>query len=179
MKTAVVYWSKTGFVKKYAEWIAEEIKADLIEGNSISIEAIKNYKSLVFGGSLYAGGINGADFMKKVLHNPEFKNKKIAVFAAGASSSTSEVINEVKNNNFDDQEQQRFKFYYLRGGFDYNKLGFKDKILMNMMKWKLKRKKKSGEKLNGDEMGMLSAFNEAVDFTDKSSIKSLVEYIKN
>ena len=30
VKTLVVYWSKTGFVKKYAEWIAEELKADLI-----------------------------------------------------------------------------------------------------------------------------------------------------
>jgi flavodoxin len=179
MKIAVVYWSKTGFVKKYAEWIAEEIKADLIEGNSTSIEALKNYKSLVFGGSLYAVGINGADFIKKILNNPEFKSKKIAVFATGASSSTSEVINEVKNNNFDDQEQKRFKFFYLRGGFDYNKLGLKDKILMNMMKWKLKRKKKSGEKLDEDEIGMLNAFDEAVDFTDKSSIKSLVEYIQN
>jgi flavodoxin len=177
MKTAVVYWSKTGFVKKYAEWTAEELKAELIEGDSASIDSLKKFESIVFGGSLYAVGINGADFMKKIINNQDFKDKKIAIFATGASSATDEVVKEVKNNNFSDEEQKRFKFYYLRGGFDYNKLSLKDKILMNMMKWKLKRKKKSGKKMNEDEIGMLAAFDEAVDFTDKSNIKSLVEYI--
>jgi flavodoxin len=177
MKKAVVYWSKTGFVKKYAEWIAEELKAELIEGDSASVEYLKNYEAIVFGGSLYAVGINGADFMKKILNHQDFNDKKISIFATGASSAADKVVEKVKNNNFNDEEQNKFKFYYLRGGFDYNKLGLKDKILMNMMKWKLKRKKKSGEKMNEDEIGMLAAFDEAVDFTDKSNIKSLVEYM--
>lgn len=179
MKSAVIYWSKTGFVKKYAEWIAEELKADLIEGDSASIKDLKKFEAIVFGGSLYAVGINGADFMKKILNDQDFKDKKISIFATGASSENDEVVNEVKNNNFNDEEQNKFNFYYLRGGFDYNKLNLKDKILMNMMKWKLKRKKKSGEKLNEDEIGMLAAFDEAVDFTDKNNIKSLVEYMKD
>lgn len=179
MKTAVVYWSKTGFVEKYAKWIAEELDAEIIEGNSASIEFLKKYDSLIFGGSLYAVGINGVDFMKKVLNDQDFKNKKIAVFATGASSANIEVIDEVKNNNFSDEEQARFNFYYLRGGFDYSRLGFKDKILMKMMKWKIKRKKKSGEKLSEDEIGMLNAFDKAVDFTEKSNIKSLIEYMKD
>ncbi len=34
MKTAVIYRSKSGFVKKYAEWIAEETGADLFDGAS-------------------------------------------------------------------------------------------------------------------------------------------------
>jgi len=179
MKSAVVYWSKTGFVKKYAEWIAEELAADLIEGEKASLEKLTVYDSLVFGGSLYAVGINGSEFMKKVLRDEKFSNKKIAIFATGASSPLPEVLEEVSNNNFSKEEQKLFEFFYLRGGFNYNKLGIKDKLLMKMMKWQLERKKKKGEELNEEEKGMLKAFDEPVDFTSRDNIKELIEYVKS
>lgn len=176
MKTLVVYWSKTGFVKKYAEWIAEELGADLISGKEIRVEKLKNYDQFVFGGSLYAVGINGADFIKDNIG--ELEDKKIAVFATGASSATEEVIEEVKNKNFTKEEQRYFKFFYLRGGFNYNKLGFKDKVMMGIMKWKLNSKKKKGKKLSEDEKGMLEAFDKPVDFTERENIREILEYFR-
>lgn len=176
MKALVVYWSKTGFVEKYAKWIGEEIKADIISGKKIKKETLENYDTLVFGGSLYAVGINGADFIK---NNIEIlKNKKVAVFATGASPRRPEIIEEVKNENFTKEQMKYFKFFYLRGGFNYNNLTFKDKILMQMMKWKLKNKKNKNNNLTEDEKGMLEAFDNPVDFTDKRNIIQLVNYLK-
>jgi len=176
MRTLIVYWSKTGFVKKYAEWIAEELEADLIPGREIKPEKLKNYDQLIFGGSLYAVGINGADFIKKNIK--KFEGKKTAVFATGASPAKNEIIEEVKNKNFTEKEQKYFKFFYLRGGFNYSKLGFKDKVLMGIMKWKLNSKKNKGEKLTEEEKGMLAAYEEPVDFTERENIREIVEYFK-
>lgn len=176
MKTLVVYWSKTGFVKKYAEWLAEELAADIISGREIEKEKLNEYDSFIFGGSLYAVGINGVNFIKKNIKDLE--GKKTAVFATGASSPKKEVIEEVKNNNFSSEEQKYFKFFYLRGGFDYNKLSLKDKVLMNLMKWKLNRKKKKGDQMTEDEKGMLAAFENPVDFTDKKNIMEIISYFK-
>ena len=176
MKTLIVYWSKTGFVKKYAEWLAKELEADMISGKDITGEKLKEYDSYIFGGSLYAVGINGADFIKKNIR--ELEGKKIAVFATGASPATEEVIEEVKNKNFSEEEQKQFRFFYMRGGFDYSKLGFKDKVLMSIMKWKLNSKKNKGEELTEEEKGMLASYEEPVDFTDKDNIKEIVEYFK-
>lgn len=176
MKILIVYWSKTGFVKKYAEWLAEELEADIIPGTEIKKEKLKEYDAFIFGGSLYAVGINGADFVKKNIK--ELQDKKTAVFATGASSAKQEVIEEVKNKNFTSEEQKHFKFFYLRGGFDYSKLGFKDKVLMSIMKWKLNSKKKKGEEMTAEEKGMLAAYDEPVDFTEKENIKEILEYFK-
>ncbi|CCU81094.1 hypothetical protein HSACCH_02578 [Halanaerobium saccharolyticum subsp. saccharolyticum DSM 6643] len=176
MRTLIVYWSKTGFVKKYAEWIAEELEADLIPGRKIKPEKLKNYDQLIFGGSLYAVGIKGADFIKKNIKILEAK--KTAVFATGASPAKNEIIEEVKNKNFTEKEQKYFKFFYLRGGFNYSKLGFKDKVLMGIMKWKLNSKKNKGEKLTEEEKGMLAAYEEPVDFTERENIREIVEYFK-
>ncbi|WP_366936885.1 flavodoxin domain-containing protein [uncultured Clostridium sp.] len=38
--TVVVYKSKYGSTKKYAEWIAEELSSDIIENNKLS-EVVK------------------------------------------------------------------------------------------------------------------------------------------
>ncbi len=174
MKNLVVYWSKTGFVKKYAEWLAEELSADVISGKKIKKEKLKEYDSYIFGGSLYAVGINGADFIKKNIK--ELEAKKTAVFAAGASPAKYDIIEEVKNKNFSSEEQKYFKFFYLRGGFDYSKLGFKDKVLMRMMKWKLNSKKKKGAQMTEEEKGMLAAFDKPVDFTAKDNIQEILSY---
>ena len=37
MKIIVIYKSKTGFTKRYAEWIAEELKCDIVQRFVVSV----------------------------------------------------------------------------------------------------------------------------------------------
>lgn len=170
MKSVVIYKSKTGFSKKYAQWIAEELSADIFEISKCSIESIKTYDVVVYGGSLHAVGINGINFITK--NFDKLKSKKIIIFATGASPARENVLNEVINRNFNPEQQKCMKLFYLRGGFDYRKLGFVDKTLMKLLKLKIKRKKE----LTPDEKGMLSAYDKPVDFTKKENIKELIAY---
>ncbi|WHH57821.1 flavodoxin domain-containing protein [Petroclostridium sp. X23] len=171
MKTVVVYKSKAGFVKKYAEWIAQELSADIFEASNITIDEIANYDTVIYGGGLYAVGING---VKLIIQNLDrLKGKKIVVFASGASPDRKEIISEVMNNNFTSEQQEYIRFFYLRGGFDYGKLKPFDKVLMTLLKWKLKRK----EELSPDEKGMLAAYEKPADFTQRKNIREIIDYI--
>lgn len=173
MNTVVIYKSKTGFTKKYAEWIAEELSADIYEVSIVKLEDIKKYDVIVYGGSLYAVGINGIKFLTKNLD--KLKDKKIVVFATGASSGREDEIKGVVDRNFTPGQQKHIKFFYLRGGFDYNRLNIVDKLLMTLLKWKLKRKKE----LTSDEKGMLAAYSQPIDFTNKKYIDEVITYIKS
>lgn len=173
MKTVVVYKSKTGFSRKYAHWIAEELSADIFEVSQCTIEAIKTYDVIIYGGSLHAVGINGINFITK--NFGELRDKKIVVFATGASPARENVTNEVINKNFTLEQQDRIKFFYLRGGFDYSKLGFVDKVLMTLLKFIIKNKKE----LTPDEKGMLVAYDKPIDFTKKDNIRELLTYINS
>jgi len=64
-KTVVIYKSKYGSAKRYAEWIAEETKGDLFDGSEIKAEDMLKYDTIVYGGSLYAVGILGISLIKK------------------------------------------------------------------------------------------------------------------
>lgn len=173
MRIVVIYRSKSGFVKKYAEWISEELSADIFEARTISVNKLLDYDTIIFGGGLYAVGINGI----KMITNKcsELKNKNIIVFASGASPPRKEVIIEVENNNFTAEQQKHIKLFYMRGGFDSNKLNLLDKVLMRLLKIKLKRK----SQMTPDEKGMLSAYDTPVDFTNKENIEELIKYINS
>ena len=172
MNSIVVYSSKTGFVRKYAKWIAEELSTEAIPSDDVDIKDLMKYDTIIYGGSLYAVGIIGIKLIKKNLD--KLRDKNLIVFATGASPSREEIIDEVRDKNFTKEEQRYIEFFYLRGGFDYDKLSMKDKMLMTLMKKRLEKKKE----LTEDEKGLLEAYEEPVDFTDRGNIKELVNMAK-
>lgn len=173
MKTIVIYKSNSGFTKNYAEWIKEKLATDIFEASKVTVAMLTAYDTIIYGGGLLAGGINGVKLITKNLE--QLKGKKIVVFATGASPSGEEAINEVRNRNFTSEQQKQIRFFYLRGGFDYNKLPPFYKAVMSLMKWVLKRKKDP----TPDEQGMLAAFDQPVDFTRKNNIDELIAYVNS
>ncbi len=172
MKTVVVYKSISGFTKKYAEWIAQELRADLSEIKKSDIEILHKYDNIIYGGSLHAAGISGINIIKNNLK--KLRDKNIIIFTTGASPPKENTISEVRDNNFSVEEQKQIKFYYFRGGFDFSKLNFINKILMTLFKWKIQLKRDK----TSDEKGMLAAYSKPVDFTKKENIKELLEYVR-
>jgi len=173
MKTIVIYKSKTGFTRKYAEWIAEDLSADTFDISKVTINILTAYDTIIYGGSLYAVGIIGVKLITQNID--KLKDKKIVVFATGASPSREDGINEVIDKNFTQEQQKYIKFFYLRGGFNYSKLNLFDKFLMTLLKWKMKNKKQ--EELSSDEIGMLAIYDKPVDFTEKKNIDRIITYV--
>ena len=53
MKGIVVYKSKYGATKKYAQWLCEETGFDMCEVSEAKIENLVEYEVIVFGGGVY------------------------------------------------------------------------------------------------------------------------------
>jgi len=173
VKTVVIYKSKTGYVKNYAEWIGEDLGADVIELDDLNTDDLLPYDTIIYGGGLYAVGINGLDKVLKTFDDLKYKN--IILYMTGASPGRPEVLNEVLDKNLNAEQRKYIKSFYLRGGFEYERLGFVDKRLMDLLKLKLKKKKD----LTPDDQGMLNAYNTPVDFTRKENLKELLDYVKS
>jgi len=78
MSTIVIYKSKYGATKLYAEWIGEALGCEVKDASKVKVSDLKNYDRIVYGGGLYAEVINGVTLITK---NQEIlKDKKIAVF---------------------------------------------------------------------------------------------------
>lgn len=176
MNAVVIYKSKTGYTKKYAEWIAKELKADLFDVSTVEISTLSDYDTVIYGGSLHAVGIDGIKFIKR--NFDRLKGKKIIVFATGTSPFRENVTDEVTEKNFTPEQREQIRFFYFRGGFNYAKLPPFDKFLMSLLKMKIKIKEKKGGKLTPDEKGMLSIYDKPVDYTRKEKINDLIAYAR-
>ncbi len=94
----VLYKSKYGATKKYAEWLAEELSSDIIETKQAGIEQVAKYDTIILGGGIYATGIAGISFLRK--HYEKLKDKRILVFAVGASPYDEKAMTAIKERNF-------------------------------------------------------------------------------
>ena len=152
MKTIVVYKTTSGFTKKYAEWIAADLHADLVPFKQADGALLASYETIIYGGCLHAVGISGVGLVKKNL--ARLAGKNVIVFTVGASPAREGILDEVLSRNFTEEQRRRIRFFYLRGGFDFSKLDAPNKILMSLLKAKLQKKKT----LTDDEKGMLDAY---------------------
>ena len=170
-KVAVVYCSKSGYTEKYARWIAKAVDADLLQGEKTKAEDLLKYDTIVYGGGLYAVGINGIRLITK--NYEKLKDKTLVIFGVGASPVRPAIVEEVKNRNLTGEQQETIAFFLLRGGFDKRKLTPVDRILMKIMRVNLKMKKNP----TPDERGMLNAFYHPVDFTGRKYIEPIIARI--
>ena len=53
MKILVTYKSKTGFTKKYAEWIAEELGCEAKDIKTITPKNVAEYDLVIHGGWIF------------------------------------------------------------------------------------------------------------------------------
>jgi len=173
-KVVVIYKSKYGSAQNYAQWIADEVKADLFERSKVTLNDMLKYDTIIYGGSLYATGILGISLIKR--NFDRIKDKKVIVFSVGASPAHPEVVKDIINNNFNEEMKGKVYFFHLRGGFNYNKLNPIDKVLMYLLKKKIEKKKP--DELTDDEKGMLACYKHPADWTNKKSISPIVELVK-
>lgn len=170
-KIVVIYRSKSGFTKEYADWITEELKCDQFEASNIKLSDLSGYDVIIYGGGIYAAGINGVKLITK--NYEALKTKQLIVFAVGSTPVRDETTQELCKMNIPAQQQDHIQFFYLRGGFDYSKLSPFNKFLMSLLKIKLKRVKNP----NADERGLLNCYTNPQNFAKKSKIQPIIDAI--
>ena len=178
-KALVIYFSKYGLTKKYAEWIAGELSADIYKTNEVKKNILNDYDTIILGSGLYAGSIKGINLL---VDNYELiKNRKIVIFTCGlADYSKTENINHIYKrleNVIPQNILENIKIFYLQGGINYKGLNILHKIMMGMLK--IMTMKKGMDKISDEDKEFLETYGKTMDFTDKKNIKGIIEYCKN
>ena len=86
MNAIVIYKTKYGSTKSYAQWIGEELGCRVVDVKEITIDELDRYDTIIYGGGLYAEAINGVSLITKNIDR--LKNKKIAIFPQGTRAKT-------------------------------------------------------------------------------------------
>mgnify|MGYP002715452312 CR=1 FL=1 len=173
-KGIIIYQSKYGATKKYAEWLVEMTNFDCVETPKAKIDTIKNYDTIILCGGIYASGIAGLSFLKKNYNT--IKDKKIAIFCVGASPYNEKALKEIKDHNLKDA-LKNIPLFYGRGAWDEDNMSFKDRTLCKLLQKAVA--KKDASTLEPSMAVIRGTAGQKCDWTDKKYLTSLVEYIEN
>jgi menaquinone-dependent protoporphyrinogen IX oxidase len=163
MKSIIIYCSTYGSTEKYAKWIAEEFRADIVSIDKLEVDQILEYDFVILGSKVLNFGTD-IKMRKVVKENMDlFLKKKVAAFLVGGASVEVARPKEMLEKSFGKEFIEHLKAIgYMRGAMDYDKMSFKDKVVM-----------KIGSIMMPDKVRI-----EKFDYVEKENIDEFLEDVK-
>ena len=169
MRTLILYTSKTGNTKKYAEDIAQAVNGDVFPLKKYKWKVVGDYDSIVFGGWVMGGKIQGIDDF--LSHYDEISDKNILVFSSGMGFVTSESRDRLISGNVLDI--YHIRYYQLRGSFDYSKLHFPYNFMINTSLRALRKDPDSAQ-----DLSMVENLKETpLEFYDQQGVDRIISVL--
>ncbi len=180
-KAIVIYTSKRGSTKQYAEWIAEELGCEAIsydaalkKGSGINLY---DYDCIIYGGWIRGSGIVDFDSFRLLID--EELRPRLIVFGVGVAIESAEnykQVYEINYKKFAIDGAKNPTLYILSGAYDPKKVNGFDAMLMKVMKQVLK----SGKTTEGqaDAGRMLDRIENGIDLVDRGNIQALIKEAK-
>lgn len=171
-KGIILYQSRYGATRKYAEWLREETGYECIETKVANIKLLQEYDSIILGGGVYASGIAGLSFLKKNIGR--LNDKRVAVFCAGASPYDEDAIKQIRELHFKG-ELSAVPLYYCRGAWDEEAMSFGHRTLCRMLQKSVaKQDPNTYEPWQG---ALIGAVGQKCDWTDKKYLEPLLAFL--
>ena len=169
----ILFGTTYGSSKIYAEELSKRTGIEVRSYDEVS--SINDYDTVIYIGSLYAGGVQG---MKKTFSKlNDVSNRKIIIVTVGLADPTDlENAKSIKSsikNQLSDEVYKHATIFHLRGAIDYAKLGFKHKTMMSLLYNKAKNLPE--EKKTAEVRAMIDTYNKEVSFIDYESLTPIVE----
>ncbi|MGX2946505.1 flavodoxin domain-containing protein [Enterococcus alishanensis] len=170
MKGIILFQSKYGATKKYANWLSDKTGFSCVETKKAKIEMVQKFDTIILGGAIYASGISGLSFLKK--HFNALMDKKIVIFCIGASPYDEATIQAMIQHNLK-KEWSDIPFYYCRGAWDMAAMTAIDRNLCRVLRKSVKKKNPNDYQLW--EKALMAAGDESCDWTDIKYIKPILD----
>jgi menaquinone-dependent protoporphyrinogen IX oxidase len=165
-KIIVLYRSKTGFSKRYAEWIAEDLACECRPIKGVKLDDLQDYRLVIYGAGVYAGMIAGLGKIKNWIGKSP--KKTWIVFATGATPHDKAYEELLFKTNFRKGEGRPAHFYYFLAGINYERMGFFNRVLMKLFA-SVSAKKNSTTQTTSQT---------SIDLANRDYIKDLLCYVR-
>ncbi len=153
----VLYSSRTGYSKRYAEYIAQELDYTIKPIQKANLFQVSCYPTVIFGGGLHHNRIDGIEGLTEGFKY--FGEQNLIIFSVGLASVNDELIKQIKAKNFPEFMDGTYFYHALPGG-----LSRSDTLDGGIMGAKVKtyrEKRDAGKKLTrGDKIALAIADGE-------------------
>lgn len=174
MKAIVIYKSKYGSTKTYAEWIAEELSCEAVDAKQVKVEDLAEYDTIIYGGGLYAEVIAGVTLITKNMER--LSGKKLIIYTTGITPLDCRDYYDkmVMEKNFKGDTASRVKVFNFLGKMVMDELTLVHRTALKTLKKIMSSKENPSEM----EKLLVELCDADGDFTDRDAIYELINYAK-
>ena len=174
MKAIVIYKSKYGSTKAYAEWIAEELGCKAVDAKQIKIDDLAEYDTIIYGGGLYAEEIAGVTIITKNIE--KLIDKKLIVYTTGITPLDCRDYYDkmVMEKNFKGDMASKVRVFNFLGKMVMSELSVVHRTALKTLKKIMSSKENPSEM----EKLLVELCDADGDFSDRNAISDLIQYVK-
>ncbi len=175
-RVIVIYESKRGSTKQYAEWIAERLGCDCVPLASCALETLGDYDVVVFGGWLRGSGIVGFDKMKIAMSGIE---DRLVLFVTGISDYNAANYQQICEINFKDAgDMSGSQLFFCPGRYDPANVKGLDRFLMALARRVLIAGKTGNAESLAAADHMREIIDHGADLVDERYVNPIVHAVK-
>lgn len=174
--TLIVYTSKYGSTKQYAQWLAEALSCEAKPLASVTTQDLAACETVLYGGGLYVGRVSGFQkFLKKL---PQNGQQRLVLFMVGSTNPELQArYDEIAKQNIPAEWQPRFQAFGLRGDQKFSQMSWIHSIMMRMPKAMMERK--PPEERTEDDRHFLENYGKDIAYASQEAIGPIVDYLQN
>lgn len=172
-KAIVIYTSKRGSTRQYAEWIAEDLGGKAVALSDASGMDLHEYDCVIYGGWIRGSGIVDFDKFARMLDDEIMS--RLIVFGVGFADETAENYAQVWGyslGKIDPKNEHRVLMYILGGRYDPAAVTGLDKFLMKTMRTVLISGSTTDAKSRANMMR--DRIDNGCDLVSRDNIRSLI-----
>ena len=174
MNSIIIYGSRYGSTKRYAERLAEitGLKAVFFK----DVKSVADYDRIIYLGTLCAGGVMG---LKKTLCGLSASQELFVVTVGLADPTDAENVNHIRGcikKQVPASHYDESKTFHLRGAIDYTKLGLKHRIMMKLLYSKVLKIPEAER--NAEVRALIATYGKQVDFVNLDTLEPIAQILK-
>lgn len=173
MKNLIIYTSQTGFTKRYAEWLAEKMNADMFDLKDVQKKDgsfFEEYETITYAGWAMAGSVVKVKwFLDKAV---AWEKKRLAIIVVGGSPNDNPDVEVMLQRLLTDEQRNYIKAFYCQGGINYDKMKAPSRMLMKVFVSAMKKQKDEKSRLMGEYLA------QSYDISDIKYLDSVVAYLQ-
>ena len=128
VKILIIYQSKYGSTKQYAEWIQQNTGGDLINIENGDKPDLASYDTIIIGSSVRIGNIVIAPFIRD--HWSVMKGKNVILFTTSGTPPRHPKLQSIYEKSLPEEIRKEIKYFPLHGRISVEDLTLFDQFLM-------------------------------------------------
>jgi menaquinone-dependent protoporphyrinogen IX oxidase len=129
MKGVVIYKSRYGATRQYAQWLSTELELPMMATAEISVAKLNEFDFVIMGSSVYIGKLLIKSWLQD--HAAILQKKKLFLFVVcGTPASDTAKTTAIVAKNLPLSLASRCQVFFLQGRLNLEKLSFTDRFAL-------------------------------------------------